>query len=274
MSDISKITLPSGSTYNLKDETARNDIATLKSTVTGKMNYAGVTTTALSDGASTSPITIADNDYTPKNGDVVIYGSEEFVFSTSDGKWHEFGSTGSLKALAFKDSASGSITPTGSVSQPTFTGKAGTVSASYTPGGSVEFTTGTGTANYTPAGNVSAPSISVSVNTASITGITGVGTLPSCTLPSLSATVANETLTLGWSAGSFSAGSLPTKGNATTVATGIKSATASAPSFTGTGVQLVGTFKGNAATISASFTPSGTVSKPTFTGSQATVSVK
>lgn len=189
MADISEITLPSGATYDIKDATARNDISMLKGSATGAMHYAGVTTTALSNGSSASPIKINNADYTPSNGDVVIYNALEFVWSTSDKKWHEFGSTGSLKALAFKDSAS---------------------------------------ASYTPSGTVSAPSVSVAVNTASVTPIGDVGSLPSFT-----ATVANEVLTLG-----FSAGSLPTEGTAVTVATGIKSASASAPAFTGTGATI------------------------------------
>lgn len=184
MADISEITLPSGQTYNIKDATARNEISMLKGSNTGAMHYAGVTETALTDGSSTSPIKINKVDYTPSNGDVVIYGTLEFVWSTSDNKWHEFGSTGSLKGLAFKDSAS---------------------------------------ASYTPTGSVSAPTVAVAVNTTSVTPISGVGTLPSFT-----ASVANEVLTLG-----FSAGALPTKGTAVTVATGIKSASASAPNFTG-----------------------------------------
>lgn len=184
MTAISEITLPSRVTYDIKDATARNEISMLKGSNTGAMHYAGVTETALADGSSTSPIKINKADYTPSNGDVVIYGTLEFVWSTSDNKWHEFGSTGSLKGLAFKDSAS---------------------------------------VSYTPAGSVSAPTVSVAVNTASVTPMSDVGTLPSFT-----ASVASETLTLG-----FSAGSLPTKGTAVTVATGIKSASASAPKFTG-----------------------------------------
>ena len=189
MADISEITLPSGATYDIKDATARHDISILKGSSTGAMHYAGVTTSALANGSSTSPIKINNVDYTPSNGDVVIYESLEFVWSTSDNKWHEFGSTGSLKGLAFKDSAS---------------------------------------ASYTPAGSVSAPTVSVAVNTASVTPISGVGTLPSFT-----ASVTNETLTLG-----FSAGSLPTKGTAVTVATSIKSASASAPAFKGTSATI------------------------------------
>ena len=54
MADISEITLPSGATYDIKDATARHDISILKGSATGAMNYAGVTTTALANGSSTS----------------------------------------------------------------------------------------------------------------------------------------------------------------------------------------------------------------------------
>ena len=260
MADISKITLPSGTTYDIKDATARELIKTLGSPT----SYLGVTTTAITDGATTSPITIGDKSVTPKAGDVVAYGSSEFVWSDTESKWREFGSTGSLKALAFKDSASASYTPAGSVSQPTFTGTKATISANYTPAGTVAISKGTGTANYTPAGTVSAPTVTVTPNTASIKPFGSAGTLPSFT-----ASVSGETLSLG-----FSAGTLPSAGTAVTVATGIKSATASAPTFTGTGVELKAAFTGTVGTASAEYTPAGTVSKPTFTGSAATITVR
>lgn len=231
MADISKITLPSGTTYDIKDGVAREMISGLS----GAMHYLGTTTTSITDGASTNPISIGGKSVTAKNGDVVIYSTREYVFSDSDSKWHEFGSTGSLKALAFKDSASGNHTPSGSVSQPSFTGTEATISSSYTP-----------------AGTVSAPTITVTPNTTTVNSITAVGSLPNWT-----ASVADETLTIGWSAGT-----LPTKGSNTTVATGIKSATASQPTFSGT-----------AGTATASYTPSGTVSKPTFSGTQSSITV-
>ena len=180
MADISKITLPSGSTYDIKDAVARQSISDIESSITGAMHYCGITSTALTDGSTTATITIDGDSVTFTSSDagsVVIYSEKEYVWNGT--KWQEFGSTGSLKALAFKDSASGS----------------------YTPGGSV-----------TP---------SVTLNTTTVNSITDVGTLPSFT-----ATVNNEKLTLSWSTGT-----LPTKGNNTTVATGVQSATAS---FTGT----------------------------------------
>lgn len=190
MADISKFVLPNGEAYDIKDAVARAAIGT----ISGAMTYLGTTTTAISDGSTTTPITIGGKTVVPAAGDVVIYGNSEYVWSDTESKWREFGSTGSLKALAFKDSASGS---------------------------------------YTPAGTVSAPEVSVSVNTTSVKPFGSAGTLPSCTLPQMTATVSGETLTLGWTAGSFDAGTLPSAGTTTTVATGIKSATATAPTFTG-----------------------------------------
>ena len=260
MADISKITLPSGTTYDIKDATARSNIAALS----GALTFLGTTTTALTDGATTSPITIGDSSVTPKAGNVVIYDNSEFVWSAAESKWREFGSTGSLKALAFKDSASGSYTPAGTISQPTFTGTKATIPLSFTPAGTVTISKGTGTANYTPAGTVSAPTITVTPNTTSVKPFGSAGTLPSFT-----ASVSGETLSLG-----FSAGTLPSAGTAVTVATGIKSATASAPKFTGTGAELKATFAGTEGTASAEYTPAGTVSKPTFTGTNKTITVR
>ena len=74
-------------------------------------------------------------------------------------------------------------------------------------------------------------------------------------------TVANENLTIAWDEGT-----LPTKGSNQTVATGIKSATATQPTFTGAGVRLTASFSGSATTSTGSYTPGGTVSQPTFTG--------
>lgn len=269
MADISKITLPSGTTYNLKDSEARGKISALS----GALTYLGTTTTAITDGASTSPITIGGKSVTPVSGNVVIYGDSEFVWSATEGKWREFGSTGSLKALAFKDSASGSYTPTGTISEPTFTGTQKTISSTFTPSGSIKISNGAGTANYTPKGTVSAPTLTVTVDTTSIKPFGSAGTLPTCTLPSMSATVSDETLTLSWSSGSFSAGTLPSAGTDITVATGIKSATASNPTFTGTGTELVATFTGIQGEAIASYAPEGAISQPTFAGNEATITV-
>lgn len=116
---ISQITLPSGTTYDLKDADARSAIANIQSMATGAMYYIGISSTAITDGGTQKP-TIDSVERTLAAADagaVAIYGEMEYVWNGS--KWQEFGSTGSLKALAFKDSATGNFTPAGTVSQPT-----------------------------------------------------------------------------------------------------------------------------------------------------------
>ena len=110
MADIKQITLPSGTTYDIKDAVARQ-------AATGGIHLVGTTTTALTDEATTNPITVNGESYTAVNQDAVFYGKKEFVFDGT--MWHEFGDMSGLGDLALKDSASGSFTPAGSVSAPT-----------------------------------------------------------------------------------------------------------------------------------------------------------
>ena len=260
MADISKITLPSGTTYDIKDAKARELIGSLS----GALTYLGTTTTAITDGSAASPITIGDKSVTPKAGNVVAYGNSEFVWSDTESKWREFGSTESLKALAFKDSASASYTPAGTISQPTFTGTKATISAKYTAA-TVAISTGTGTANYTPAGIVSEPNIDIIQEMTDINVIDvsdGSGRLPSFT-----ATVADETLSLNFNAGKFY------DTQKVSVVSNV-SATVDRPKFIGNPVELKGSFTGTAGTATASYTPTGTVSEPTFTGTAATITAK
>lgn len=127
-----------------------------------------------------------------------------------------------------------------------------------------------GSVTFIPGGSVGTPTITVTPNTGTVNSITDVGTLPTHaadtftqgsftsgtfskgTLPTWSASVANETLSFSFTQGSlpshgadtfvkptftqgtFTQGSLPTKGNDTTVVTGIKSATSTKPTFGGT----------------------------------------
>lgn len=118
MAEISQITLPSGTTYDLKDTVARQ-------AASGGIILKGETTTPLTDEATTNPITINGESYTAVSQDAVFYGKKEFVFDGT--KWHEFGDMSGLGDLAMKDSASGSFTPAGTVSAPTISaGTAGT----------------------------------------------------------------------------------------------------------------------------------------------------
>lgn len=123
----------------LKDAEARQEIEDIKSSITGAMHFIGVSSTAIADGDATGPWTIGGKTYiasgTPAEGqvllvagDVAIYapaGKTEMEFVWSGTKWQEYGSTGSLKALAFKDNASATYTPAGTnqASAVTFTGQ-------------------------------------------------------------------------------------------------------------------------------------------------------
>ena len=245
---ISKITVPvtvegtvQNVTFEIKDAEARELISSL-----GDACYwIGVTTTALTDGDTTNPITVGGESVTAKVGGMAQYSSEEFVFNGT--AWQSIGKN-NFGDLAFKSSASGDYTPAGTVSQPTFTGTQGNVSVSGTPTGTIS--TGVGEANYTPGGSVS----NVELDTTTVNSITDVGTLPTFS-------VSGETLT-------FTPGTLPTKGENTTVATGVSTQ----PTFTGTGATLL--FTGEATTSTGTFTPDGTVSQPTFSGTEATITVE
>ena len=279
MADISKIKLPSGTTYDIKDAVAREQMA-------GGVHFRGVTSTALADESAAASYVVGSDTLTAANGDLVVYNKKELLFSSSDNKWHELGDNSSFKDLAYKDTASASYTPAGTVSQPTFTGTQANLSLSGTPDGSISIATGSGTANYTPAGTVSKPNVNVTLSTVSkyvASSATGggavtAGTAASCTLPTMGMTVSNETLTVSWSAGSFSANT-PTavtmpSFTSQTIGTGVQSAAlAATPTFTGTAVDLEATFTGSSMTVTGSYTPAGTVSKPTFSGTAATITV-
>ena len=181
LSSLSQVTLPSGSVYEFKDAVARQMIADLTGAMSGAIHYVDETSTPLEEGSTASPIKIpgpngTDVDYTPHAGDVVTYNNDEYIWSENSQQWREFGSAGSLKSLAFKDSASGSFTPSGIVSQPTFTGTQGTVSITGTPAGTIAMAIGNGTANYTPAGSVSQPTFTGTGTNLSVKG-TPAGTI-------------------------------------------------------------------------------------------------
>ena len=79
MADISQITLPSGSTYQIKDATARQQIIDLTGQLTGAVHYRGLTSSEITDGATINPITIDNKSYTAVAGDLVIYGNMEYI---------------------------------------------------------------------------------------------------------------------------------------------------------------------------------------------------
>lgn len=272
MADISQITLLNGTTYNLKDTQARADIAAIEAAIAGGVTFMGETTTPLTDGSTASSIVINGSSITAVKGYLVVYNSKEFVYDGT--KWVEMGDLSLIGDLGWKDSASATYTPAGTVSQPTFTGKqspvtitaADNTSGNYQPKGTVSQPTFTGSSltsggKFTPEGTVSVttngttnktatvapaasgaatytPDGSVSAPTITVDTAGSTTTVNSITavgsLPVLTTTVTNEVLTIG-----FDQGTLPTKGANQTVKTGDATYSASQPSFTGTGVRLV-----------------------------------
>lgn len=261
---VSKITMLSGTTYNIKDEVARSSIASLQTLTTGKMTFLGFTSTELTDGSTSNPIDIGGTQVLASNGGVALYGSKEFIFTSADSQWHTFGDWGDIGDLAYKAAATGEVTPSGSVGVTTFSGSAATITTNFTITGNVSFATSTsGTANYTPAGSISTPIITVTPSKVAIYGVVNSGTQDT-----MATTVSSEIMTL-----SFTAGAVPSRTSSTNVIQSITSASSSALTFTGSSAVLVATFSGSAATATASYKPTGTVSTPGFTGTSATITV-
>ena len=281
MADISKITLPSGTTYNLKDAWARERITDLS----GYTKYLGVTTTEISDGSSTNPVVINGEDVTAIKGDIVNYGSGEFIYNGS--VWQEFGDLSALGDLAYKDTASGTFTPNGSITAASFTGSSTTMTGTFTPAGTISGTTFTGasmtstgtftptgtnavtvaaptsgeTKNYTPSGTVSKPTVTPSTDTVAGVDTTAIATAVTGIDSAIKiGGVTNETLSLVLASPTTQA-AVGTVSK--TVVTGVDVA---APTFTGSDVLIKSTFTGTQGSVSVSGTTTGSVTDGTFTG--------
>lgn len=116
------------------------------------VHFIGTTSTALTDGATTSTLEAASSGSLTKTtgfiaGDLVFYGNKEFIWNGTS--WTLFGDLGDLGTLAFKNSAKVTIPATNHThSTPSLkhTVTQGNVSASgsYTPEGKVYIDTNQG----------------------------------------------------------------------------------------------------------------------------------
>lgn len=294
---ISKVKATDGSTYMIKDSSVwgntnpqtwinNHSTASLADVVDSLSNYSdflGVTTSAISEGSTTSQIIIDGNTVTAQKGSIVLKDSKEFIWNGTS--WAEFGDlsaiTDQLGDLAYKDTAAAAYTPAGTVSQPTFNGTAATVTAKGTPAGTVSQPTFTGTAvtitaQGTPSGTVSKPDITVTAGTKAINYVTGRGTLPTLTVQ----TNSSDTQMLEFV---FTQGALCSTAsiNATTSVT---AALAANPTFTGASLSATvaytpegtvsqPTFSGASLSATAAYTPAGTITQPSFTGTASTITV-
>lgn len=80
-------------TQNAIDKAKAEAIAHADNLVISAMNYRGVTSTTLTDGATTKPITINSQSVNPTNGDIVLSGTgadkKEFIWNGTS--WNELG---------------------------------------------------------------------------------------------------------------------------------------------------------------------------------------
>ena len=263
MADISKVTLPSGLTYDLKDKWARDQIASLS----GYTYYMGVTTTALSDGSTTNPVIINGSSVTANTGGICTYQSKEFIWNGT--AWQEFGDLSALGDLAYVDAASTTYTPKGSISAK-FTGNSTSayvvVDSStpepiaeqrYTPSGTITGTTFTGssmtsTGKFTPAGNVSLTNsnqtVEVSKAASGTTTYTPEGNITGTTFTGSSMT----------STGKFTPSGSVSLSNSNQTVTVSKAASGTA-TYTPEGTISGTTFTGASMTSTGKFTPFGSV---------------
>ena len=224
-----EITLPSGNAYYLKDNEVRQwvgdgttsgaekRITTLETEVAKLSNathWLGVTTTSLTDGSTTNPITINGESVTAVSGDIVQDSNgNEYIFNGT--AWQALGSSvGTLKAFAYVDTGEVTITPAGSNASSSVSG----------------------TCSVTPSGSVSGTAVTLS--TTSVGSVTNAGSMPTFT-------VANEILTI-------TAGATPTV-SSVTVADGVDTVTdptftGSSSSGTISGTAAAQTFTGTEAT--------------------------
>lgn len=249
---ISQVKLPNGNLYEVKDAYARDQIATLS----GYTKYLGVTTTDVKTNPSTNPVTIAGAQVTATVGDIVNYGSGEFIWNGAETnpQWQEFGDLSGLGDMAYADTASGTVS--GSVSF-TNTDQTATVSPAAS-----------GDATYEPAGNITTPTISIKTagGTTTVKNPTAVTVAKTVTAVAPGSTAPSNPVTwcaMGTGTGNteclnlyqigYTTGDSITTENVT-VKTSDGEYESSQPTFSGTGVRLV--------TSAISVPTSGSISAP------------
>ena len=194
---ISKITLPNGRTYDIKDEEARDliaragltfviskDAATTPAGVEWDYGETHIVGTLVASETTKANIYLVPHKYTiGEISNSVDYHREYVTVNFGDSEspvwaWEYLGNTdidiSGLGALAYKSSATGQVSFT-TADSATFSNGAVTASAKYTPTGSINVglkQTSTEASltrgNYTPEGTVSKPDITVTPTTATV----------------------------------------------------------------------------------------------------------
>ena len=237
---MATIKLPSGNVYYLKDAEVRAwigtgsssgaeyRITTLESAVAALSNathWLGITTTALTDGSTTNPVTIGGESVTAVSGDIVQYSDNEFIFNGTS--WQEFGaSLGTLKAFAYVDQGvTKSFTPAGtnSTSAVSFSGGTDDTFVKSYPGATSKMVT---------------------------TTVTPVSSMPSFAMDSTDTEMLVITNGATGSPVTVATGSLDDSASGASIMTGLGTAvTASAVTSIGSGTAAAQTFTGTAMTV-------------------------
>lgn len=163
---LSKITLPvdvqgtvSNVEFTLKDAEARQMIEDLGHA----LYWIGVTTTELTDGATTNPITVNGESVTAEVGGIATYDDLEFAWNGS--AWQAFGHA-NFGALAFQDTASATYTPAGTVAITQGTDTTATVTGIASVGTLPSFTVSGEVATFNPGTLPTADATATTVITA------------------------------------------------------------------------------------------------------------
>lgn len=261
---IGRMKLTSGNYVYFKDIDARSDISTLQGDVSALQSAVDqlnsfeytVCTNAANTPAGVkwgSPqitgtlVASADTMYKiylvpSENAQGDVYDEYITVKNGTAYSWEKLGDTSvnldALGEMAYCDTASASYTPAGTVSKPTFSGTAATVTVKNGSAVSVAISkAASGTANYTPEGTISAP-----VFTGTEGNFSG------------SALISASSVELTVDAGQETGPNYTPEG------------TISAPTFSGTSKSIKGSFSGTQGSVSVSGTPNGSVSLATGTG--------
>lgn len=250
-----RVKLLDGTYAEVKDAVARAAIG-------GATHFIGVTTTALTDGQTISSVTIGGETVSLNNGDLMLYGSKEFIYASADGKVHELGDTTGLGALAYKSAASGSYTPAGSVSKPDIdvTPTTATIKEVDNAGSVTNGTANTPTAVTVTDGTANVPT-AVSVTN---------GVAASATLPTWGCSVSGETLEFSWNQGAFTPNT-PTAVSVTEGTAGTPTQVSVVPGVAGTPTQVTLPTTKNTSVVTG--VAAALHETPAFTGTPATIEV-
>ena len=218
------------------------------------VHFIGTTSTALTEGATTSTLVAASSGSLTKTtgfiaGDLVFYGNKEFIWNGTS--WTLFGDLGDLGTLAFKNSAKVTIPATNHThSTPSLkhTVTQGNVSASgsYTPEGEVYISTNQGAGADVFIGKIN------------VTGNIGRTLVSESQLSNVSITPVGSTVSVN---SMKSVGTLPTLGTAFTVpnVTGVgslpTSEAKSIPNVTSVGKMFAASISGETLTLTAGSAP-------------------